>query len=326
MTDTKIVAGGGAKAGRHGVGTLVALMVLMSSGAYAAEVLNPSFEITYPGSPWPRPMPLHWIPDDHPSFNSYCTGPWCTDGVQAVIMYNRSNQFVSPGDYQSFFQDVDLTGVASIEFDVLLAAPPAVPPAGTFAHFKALFLVDDVPLWEEDVVGVYLDQQVDVSGLGGERTIEIRLEAVDQGAFRAAYWTRWDNIRLIEGPTTIPDEVTLDPATLNPRSHGKWITCYIGLEAPYEVGEIDGATVMLDDIPAYMGKQGWATAEGNAENIADYNGDGVAERMVKFDCAAVLAAVEPPEATMTIAGRLASGTPFAGTAVIRVLDKEVKGK
>ncbi len=325
MTDAKIVAGAGTRAGRRSVGMLVALIVLMSSGAYAGEIRNPGFELLAPAPQVGRYVPKNWAGDTgDPSFNSFCAGYWCTEGAYSVLMYYRGGGtwYVSPGDHHSFSQIVDLTGIASIEFDVSLT----VPPTGTFAHFKALFLIDDTPVWEKDVVGVYRDQQVDTSGLAGPHTIKICLMAVEEGRFSPSYWTQWDNLRLIEGPTTIPAEVTLDPATLNPRSNGNWITCYIELEEPYEVEEIDGSTVMLDDIPAYMGQQGWATPEGNAENVADYDLDGVAERMVKFDRAAVQAAVQPPEATVTITGRLASGTPFAGTAVIRVLDKEVKGK
>jgi len=46
--------------------------------------------------------------------------------------------------------------------------------------------------------------------------------------------------------------------------------------------------------------------------------------MVKFERAAVQAIVQAPQATMTVKGRLAGGTPFEGTAVIRVLDKGAK--
>ncbi len=71
---------------------------------------------------------------------------------------------------------------------------------------------------------------------------------------------------------------------------------------------------------------GWATGLGADSNVADYDSDGVLERMVKFERAAVQAIVTPPEATVAIKGQLVSGTLFEGTAVLHVLHKDVKSK
>jgi hypothetical protein len=240
----------------------------------------------------------------------------------SVTLFSRIGQPVSPGNYESLYQYVDLTGIDSIKFDVWLVTYPA----GAFGHFEASFLVDGVPLWGRNAGGLYLDQQVSVSHLPGWHRLEIRNTALDAGTFSLAYWTQWDNLRLVKGPTVIPAAIDLDPGTLNPQSNGKWITCYIELGQGYDVKAIDGATVTLNDIPASIGNQGWATGPGNEANVADYDSDGVPERMVKFERAAVRAVVQPPEATVTIKGRLASGTLFEGSAVLRVLDKEVKSK
>lgn len=315
---------------RSAVGFLVVLIVLMSSGAGAADIPNPSFETTYDGLPWPRLLPMSWWHTDHPSFNSYCTSQWSTDGGLSAALLTRIGKPVSPGDCQSFYQYVDFTGISSIQFDVCLVAYPAAP----FEHFEASVLIDYVPVWTQDTEGVYLNQEVSVLGLSDWHCIEIRLTAVDTGSFDVAYWTEWDNLRLVEGPKTIPAAITLnpatvtplDPATLNPRSNGNWITCYIELDPAYDPNQIDGSTVKLNDVPAVMGKQGWATPEGTAANVMDYDSDGIFERMVKFDRAAVQALVKAPEATVTITGRLAGGTPFEGTAVIKVLDKDGKKK
>jgi hypothetical protein len=162
---------------------------------------------------------------------------------------------------------------------------------------------------------------------------------------RPGLLTQWDNIRLIEGQPTIPAIVDLDPSTLNPASNGNWITCYIELGKdesgkPYDVSAIDGASVTLScgdtDIHACTtGDQGWATAAANAANVADFDGDGILERMVKFDRAAVQALVQPPEpTTVSIQGKLTNGALtngiltngilLEGKAVIRVLDNKAK--
>ena len=292
------------------------LLVLAWSGVCAADILNPGFETTYAGLPWPRPLPLYWARVDHPSFNSYCSNLWSTDGARSAALFSRIGKTVSPGNYQSFHQYVNLTGIGSIEFDVRLSARPA----GRFEHFEAVLLIDGVPCWNRSADGLYRDQQVNVASLAGWHRLEIRNRAVEAGVFGAAYWTEWDNLRLVKGPPVIPAVIDLDPGTLNLDSNGKWISCYIELSEGNDVGAIDGATVTLDAIPAWTGEQGWATAQANEENVADYDSDGVLERMVKFERAAVQAVVQPPQTTVTIRGRLAGGAPFEGTAVIRVLD------
>jgi hypothetical protein len=74
--------------------------------------------------------------------------------------------------------------------------------------------------------------------------------ALEAGASNVAYGTLWDNVRLVEGPATMPAVIDLDPGTLNLGSNGRWVTCYLELDEGYDVAQIDGATVRLDGIPA----------------------------------------------------------------------------
>ena len=130
--------------------------------------------------------------------------------------------------------------------------------------------------------------------------------------------------------TKIPGHVDIDPDTLNLESKGKWITCYIELPEGFDVSQIDGSTVTADDVPAYIGKEGWATAEATTSNILDHDGDGRPERMVKFDKSAIQNAVELGEVTLAVSGDLIDGTRFEGSDTITVIDKgkkkESKGK
>lgn len=304
-TDSRSNGGGG----RIAVGSLAVLIVMVWSGVCTADVLNPSFElmnvVTGHGA-----VPSYWRRVDHPSFNSYCTLSWRTDGIVSAALLSRLTNNgtaynFTPGDFQAFWQDVDLTGIGRIKFDVRLAANPS----GDFDHFEAALYVGGVRLWTKTVGGTYLDQEVDVSHLAGWRCVELRLTARESGVFSTSYWAQWDNIRLVEGAPSIPAEIDLDPDTLNLNSNGQWITCYIELEDTYDPADIDGATVKLEDIPAY---------DGNI--IVDHDGDGIMERMVKFEGAAVQAIVQPPEATLTVTGQLVTGMSFEGSATIRVID------
>jgi hypothetical protein len=250
---------------------------------------------------------------------------------------------VTAGKHQSFFQEsVDLTGIATIKFDVrLVAFPDQTKP---FAHFEASFLVDDVPLWKQTVGGTvggeYLDQEVNVAGLGSSRIIdgyelyghkiEMRITALDSNdvGFNLAYWTQWDNLRLIEGPKVVQAEIDLEPDTLYVHGPGKWVACFIELPAGYDVNDIDEATVTLQGIPAYLGTDGPWPQACHKSRIVDRDGDGLPERLFRFDHDALLALVPPPGAILIAKGSLADKTPLEGSAPIQVVDKlaELKAK
>lgn len=123
----------------------------------------------------------------------------------------------------------------------------------------------------------------------------------------------------------IPAEIHCDPDVINQRTKGKWMTCYIQLPYEYDVYGIDGSTVKLNGIPAHLGKQGWAKAEGNDGNIADYDQDGELERMVKFDLKKVQDVLsEGEEVVLIIQGAVSyqSGlADFSGEDTIRVMSK-----
>jgi formylglycine-generating enzyme required for sulfatase activity len=106
--------------------------------------------------------------------------------------------------------------------------------------------------------------------------------------------------------------VDIDPDTLNLKSKGKWITCYIELPEGYDVADIDISTIMLN---------GQVPAESRPTGILDYDGDGIAELMVKFSRSSVQALLTPGETTeLTVTGELVDGTKFEGTETIRVID------
>jgi hypothetical protein len=305
---------------------LVVLVAVLWPGLCPAQILNPSFETTFT-APGPRLVPLHWGRVDNTSFNSDCGNGWSTDGALSARLYSRTGRTFAPGAYQSFWQLVDLTEVGAIAFDVRLVASPS----GVFEHFEASFWVGGVPLWNCTDGGVYENQIVDVSQVTGWRIIELRMTALASGPFSISYWAQWDNLRVLAvlaatDPGPIEAFVALEPNTLNLASQGKWVTCYIALEEGYDVTEIDGSTVALEDIPAHRGREGWARPEANEENIVDLDGNGFLVRMVKFDRAAVQDIVPPPEAEVRVTGQLLDGTWFEGFTVIRVIDKGGKKK
>ena len=118
-------------------------------------------------------------------------------------------------------------------------------------------------------------------------------------------------VELVIEPPVIEATVDIDPDTLNLKSKGKWITCYIELPEGYDVADIDVSTVVLNDL---------VPAESRPTGILDHDGDGVLELMVKFSRSGVQGILgTADQAELTVTGELADGTPFEGTDTIRVV-------
>lgn len=340
-----MVRGGPIRCART-AGELAVLVGLLWSGLCGAQIENPSFETTYEGWPSSRLLPSFWYRVDDPSFNSFCDESWYTDGAKSACLFSLPGRSFQAGQYQSFYQYVDLSGMDVLVFDAMLTGDPS----GRFAHFEASVLVDEVPLWSAVVEGVYLAQEIDLSGLPddvygepGWHMIELRLTALEDGTFNESYLAYWDNMMLLTGPRTIEANIVLDPDTLCPFFRGRWIACYIELPAGYDVAKIDESTVTLEEISAVTGVERWARcwsrwwwgrpwgrrwtcANVNRRTIVDRDRDGLPERVVRFDWAAVEAIAKAPQTTVAVAGRLFDGTPFEGTATLRVIEKPHRWK
>lgn len=134
--------------------------------------------------------------------------------------------------------------------------------------------------------------------------------------------------------TVSPIHATVDcnPSTLNLMSNGKWITCYIEIKDA-DIKNIDINTVEL----SYNGigvsavndpKYGFVANESGY--ITDEDGDGIVERMVKFDKASVEALFSGPvdPATLMVSGKVIENTvdaDFEGSDSIRVIEEGTKG-
>jgi hypothetical protein len=128
--------------------------------------------------------------------------------------------------------------------------------------------------------------------------------------------------------------VDIDPDSLNLKTTvDQWITAYIELPEPYNVTDIDLETVRLNTtIPAVTDpKYGFVTEP--EEYITDNDGDGILERMVKFDRAEVISFVRTnielsgwrfKNVTLTVRGEVA-GELFEGSDRIKVIVGDATG-
>jgi len=135
-------------------------------------------------------------------------------------------------------------------------------------------------------------------------------------------------------PPAVEATVDLEPNTLNLKSKGRYVTCYIELPEGYSPAEIDVSTVVLKDA---------LKAELSPTAIGDHDIDGVPDRMVRFsrsEFAELLdgthdsrsgsaggrgsagSANHGGELEVRVSGELSDGTSFSGTDVIRVMGSD----
>jgi parallel beta-helix repeat protein len=112
-------------------------------------------------------------------------------------------------------------------------------------------------------------------------------------------------------PTGMEATVEIAPDTLNLKSRGKWVTAYIELPENHSVGDIDIPSILLNDA---------VPAEESPTKIGDYDEDGLADLMVKFNRSEVQELLEPgSDIVIKVAGKLVDSTSFVGTDTINVI-------
>lgn len=120
---------------------------------------------------------------------------------------------------------------------------------------------------------------------------------------------------------SVSASVDLSPNTVNLMSHGNWLTAYIELPRAYDPADIELASVRLaGTVPAVTNtKYGWV--KNPSKFLTDHDGDGILERMVRFDADAVRAYLKSIGArgmtTLTVSGNV-TGIHFEGQAAVKV--------
>jgi len=99
--------------------------------------------------------------------------------------------------------------------------------------------------------------------------------------------------------------------TLNLTSRGLWVTGYLEPASPFAASDIDIASIRLN---------GTLSVDPAAPAaLGDHDGNGVPDRMVKFNRAAVeLTVSEGDSVAVTVTGTVKGNKPFSGTNYIRV--------
>jgi len=153
---------------------------------------------------------------------------------------------------------------------------------------------------------VAVGQVIDLARMAGKHLL--RVAAVDMAGN--------SEVMSVEFEVRIAAVVDLKPDSLNLKSEGEkaGLTGYIEFPAGYAVEAINLSTVKLD----VGGKMVAAQAKPTA--LGDYGGDGIPDRMVKFDLQAVIELLEAAtgEFTAKVVGTAADGRGFEGVDVVKI--------
>jgi hypothetical protein len=115
----------------------------------------------------------------------------------------------------------------------------------------------------------------------------------------------------------IPAIIDIDPDTLNLKSKGRWITCYIEIR-DYHPSLIDISSILLNDTLMVVQKPG--ADDELFGQVGDYNNNGVPDLMVKFDRAELQSILPVGESVEVKVSGIVDDIEFRGTDVIRVID------
>ena len=143
----------------------------------------------------------------------------------------------------------------------------------------------------------------------GEEGVVVEIDADGDGIFESTVIADKD-LTSEEFALQTDTIIDFEPDVVNLRSPGKVVTVYIELPEGFEVSNIDVSGLKLNDLVPALSKP---------FKIDDYDEDGIADLMVKFDRQQVREALGSGTQMVTLTGRLSDGRPIAGIDFIRVI-------
>jgi hypothetical protein len=105
--------------------------------------------------------------------------------------------------------------------------------------------------------------------------------------------------------------VDLDPNTINLKSHAPWVSAYIEPSSGFDLTSIDISTVRL---------AGSVTAGPKSAVVADHNGNGIPDLVLKFSRAALDPLLTPGMNELEVTGSLVTGEKFEGSDEVGVIN------
>jgi len=209
----------------------------------------------------------------------------------------------------------------SVPFEITASAEDLVPPSGAVPSGLARVRLYYRHSWDNETWSDWV-----LFGADNSAPWSWEFDAPAGYGFYQVYTSSEDIAGNLEEPPEKPDQefclvipatIDIDPDTLNIRSKGRWITCYIELPIGYPPENILVSSVALEGENLF---QPILQAEPWPTGIGDHDSDGIPDLMVKFSRAKVENLVQVGEnIALTVFG-LWGKIPFRGSDNIRVIN------
>ena len=180
---------------------LVALALSVGSPVVAqGEITNPSFEnetgwsFYASGSYWMGEYTYDWASHGSRSYQIHI--PPAPSGCE---------NYPGTNTYGEVYQDVDLTGVEEIAFDLKTYGPWDIPALGPGYYHSAEVWLDGTKVYSrEREVGEFFSQMVPTKGVAGIHTLSFRMQGHDDFCSTADRGLLVDNVRFVRHKVYLP--------------------------------------------------------------------------------------------------------------------------
>jgi hypothetical protein len=243
-----------------------------------------------------------------------------SNGTVSIDGFSTSiNQFAGYG----YLESNPISIPPDHHFDTMLIN--TTEPLGTDINITILEASNNTPLAGFiDIAG----SGIDMSSIDTALYPKIKLNAIFNPSGNLTFslfdwsvnWT--ENVQKPQPPGNGSPFIDIDPDTLNLKSEGRWITCYIEPQDGSNPADINISTILLN---------GTVPAELHPATVSDYDNDSLPDLMVKFNRSDVQKLVSVgSEVELFVEGYYKDGTFFKGSDIIRVInppdDKHDNGK
>jgi peptidoglycan hydrolase-like protein with peptidoglycan-binding domain len=175
---------------------------------------------------------------------------------------------------------------------------------------SATFTASTIPISQNEIHQYTIDWQ---SLQRGEEGVTLKIDYEGDGIFdKTVVSDRELSSEEVDLQTkTIID---VDPDTLNLKSNGNYVTAYIELPKEFDLKSIDKSSIKMNETMPSLP---------TPATIGDYDHDGIADLMVKFDANKVRKILKPADKVeITVSGKLSYGQSyikFKGADIIKVI-------
>jgi HYR domain len=180
------------------------VLVLLTGLAQAADmtwrIQNAGFDDPVAMAGWP-------LAQDGPSIDSYANawpvGGFPTNQPRFATFATKAGTALAMGDTESRSQVIDLSDVDTILFDAKLYS------TSWQSAVAGEVRLDGTVVWSRTAQGEYYSQRINVLGMTGTHTLEIRETVTKAGTFAASQWACWDRFRATGSIAIPPDAVPI---------------------------------------------------------------------------------------------------------------------